>query len=318
MRKIAILTSGGDAPGMNTAIWAIVKAANKKDIETFVVYEGFKGLTEGNIKPIFAKDIGDLFKKGGTSIYSSRFPEFKNEEVRIKAKEQLDKLGIDSLIVIGGDGSFMGAKLLSDLGVKTVGIPGTIDNDIATTDFTIGYLTATETVSRALEKIKDTHESHNRAAIVEVMGRYSGALAINGAIAIGADVLSIPERKLTEEELIEGIVNARKMGKRSVIAVVTEKLYDVQELAKKVEKLSGIETRSTILGHIQRGGEPIPAERILAVRMGVFAVEQIEQNKTGVAINIVNSKIKAIDINTVVSTKTERPEGLLNHYDLIK
>ncbi len=318
IRKIAILTSGGDAPGMNTVIWAIVNCSQKKGIETYVVYDGYKGLAEGNIQKITSADVDTWVKKGGTKIYSTRYPEFKDEAVRKIAKEQLDKHNIDALVVIGGDGTFIGAKLLSELGVKTVGIPGTIDNDIPTTDLTIGYITAIETVTDALEKIRDTLESHNRAAIIEVMGRYSGALALSAAIVTGAEGLSIPERKLTEEEIIETIKQARNNGHRSIIVVVTEKLYDVKALANKIQELTGIETRGNILGHLQRGGSPAPSERILAVRMGVFAVKQLIEGKTGITINSVNSKMVAIPIEETVTSERTNLVELLEQYDLVK
>lgn len=318
MNKIAILTSGGDAPGMNTAIWAIVKTAHKKGMQTFVVYEGYKGLVEGDIKEITPIEVENWSRRGGTKIYSTRYPEFHKPEVRQVAKEQLEKLDIDTLIVIGGDGSFMGAKLLSDIGVNTIGIPGTIDNDIPTTDLSIGFITAVETVANAIDSIRDTLESHNRTAIVEVMGRNTGALALNSALAAGAEGISIPERTLTETEITDIIKNQRKKGKRSVVIVVTEKLYDVKELAKKVQLETGVETRSNVLGHQQRGGSPAPGERIIAARMGVFAVEQILNGASGVSINVVNSEMKAIDFNVLFETEREYVEGLLNQYDLVK
>ncbi len=318
INKIAILTSGGDAPGMNTAVKAVVNAAIEKGLEPYIVYEGYLGLVNGNFKKVEKKDVKFIGDKGGTIIYSARLPEFKEVEVREKAVAKMQEEGIDALVAIGGDGSYMGAAKLTEMGIKTIGLPGTIDNDIASTDFTIGFHTALNTIVRALDQTRDTAESHNRAKIVEVMGRYCGDLAIHAAIATGAEVLSTDERKLSEEEIIAQVKQARENGNRSILVVVTEYLYDVAALAKRLEEETGIEARATVLGHPQRGGVPTAEDRILASRMGAFAVERLLEGETGVAVNLVDNKLSTKDILEVV--KMERPsrEELFNQYDLIK
>ncbi len=318
IKKIAILTSGGDAPGMNTAVKAVVNAAIEKGLEPYIVYEGYLGLTNGNFKKVEKKDVKFIGDKGGTIIYSARFPEFKEVEVRQKAVAKMQEEGIDALVAIGGDGSYMGAAKLTEMGIKTIGLPGTIDNDIASTDFTIGFHTALNTIVRALDQTRDTAESHNRAKIVEVMGRHCGDLAIHAAIATGAEVLSTDERKLSEEEIIAQVKKAREAGNRSIIVVVTENIYDVNALAKKLEAETGIEARATVLGHPQRGGTPTAEDRILATRMGAFAVERLLAGETGVAVNIVENKLSTRDILEVVSMERTNKDELFNQYDLIK
>ncbi len=318
IKKIAILTSGGDAPGMNTAVKAVVNAAIEKGLEPYIVYEGYLGLTTGNFKKVEKKDVKFIGDKGGTNIYSARLPEFKEIEVRQKAVAKMQEEGIDALVAIGGDGSYMGAAKLTEMGIKTIGLPGTIDNDIASTDYTIGFHTALNTIVRALDQTRDTAESHNRAKIVEVMGRYCGDLAIHSAIATGAEVLSTAERKLSEEEIIAQVKQAREAGNRSIIVVVTEHLYDVDALAKRLEQETGIEARATVLGHPQRGGAPTAEDRILASRMGAFAVERLLEGETGVAVNLVDNKLSTKDILEVVDMPRPSREELFKQYDLIK
>ncbi len=317
IKKIAILTSGGDAPGMNAAIKAVVYAAIENGIEPYLVYEGYKGLTEGDFKKVSKKDVKFIGTQGGTTIYSARYPEFKEESVRQQAVDKLNAEGIDALVAIGGDGSYMGAARLTEMGIKTIGLPGTIDNDIPSTDLTIGFNTALDTIVKSLDKIRDTSESHNRAAIVEVMGRHCGDLAIHAAIASGAEVVSTSERKLTVEEIVSETHKFRKAGNRSILIVVTENLYDVRELEKAIDS-SGIESRATVLGHPERGGSPVAQDRVLASTMGAFAVEKLIQGENGVAVNIVNGQLQTKDILEVV--KMERPsrEELFKKYDLIR
>lgn len=318
IKKIAILTSGGDSPGMNTAIKSIVNTSIKKGIETYIVFEGYKGLAEGNFKKIDIKDVKFIGDKGGTFIYSARFPEFKEIEIRKIAVKKMNDEGIDALVAIGGDGSYMGAAKLTEMGISTIGLPGTIDNDIPSTDYTIGFYTALNTIVNSLDKIRETAESHKRAKIVEVMGRNCGDLAINAAIATGAEVLSTSERKLSEEEIIVQVKEAREKGNRSIIVVVTENIYDVNKLAKRIEKETNIETRATIIGHSQRGGSPVPEDRILATKMGGFAIEELIAGKTGVAVNIVNNKLETMNILEIVKMKRDSKEELFRKYDLTK
>ena len=318
IKKIAILTSGGDAPGMNSAIKAVVNASIEKGLEPYIVYEGYLGLTEGNFKKVTKKDVKFIGSLGGTFIYSARFPEFKDSTIRQKAVDKMKEKEIDALVAIGGDGTYMGASKLTEMGIKTICLPGTIDNDISSTDFTIGFNTALDTIVESIDKIRDTAESHNRAKVVEVMGRDCGDLAIHGAIATGAEVLSTSERKLSEEDIISKVKEARDLGNRSIIVVATENLYDVSSLAKRIESETGIESRATVIGHSQRGGKPVAQDRILASRMGAFAVERLISGETSVAVNIKDNSLETKDILDVV--KMERPsmEELLNQYDLTK
>lgn len=319
IKKIAILTSGGDAPGMNTAVKAVVNAALNEGLEPYLVYEGYKGLTEGNFKKVTKDDVRWIGNQGGTNIYSARFPEFKEVEVRQIAVDKMNDEGIDALVAIGGDGSYMGAAKLTEMGIKTIGLPGTIDNDISSTDYTIGYHTALDTIVRLLDQVRETGESHNRLQIVETMGRYCGDLAINAAIAVGADILSASERQLSEEEIIEKVKAIRATGQRSILFVTTEHIYeDLEALGKRIEAATGVETRTNVIAQAQRGGRPVAGDRVLATNMGVFAVKKLIEGETGVAVNIVNDEYSTRDILEVV--KMERPSkaALIERYELSK
>ncbi len=319
IKKIAILTSGGDAPGMNTAVKAVVNAAINKGLEPYIVFEGYKGLTEGNFKKATKEDVQWIGNVGGTKIYSARFPEFKEEEVRRKAVEKMQAEGIDALVAIGGDGSYMGAAKLTEMGIKTIGLPGTIDNDISSTDYTIGYHTALDTIVRYLDQVRETGESHDRLQIVETMGRYCGDLAINAAIAVGADILSASERTLSEEEIIKQVKECRAAGKRSVLMVTTEYIYDdLEALGKRIEEATGVETRTNIIGQAQRGGTPVADDRVLASSMGAFAVEKLIEGETGVAVNIVNNEYSTMDILEVVKMERPSKETLIKTFELLK
>lgn len=319
IKKIAILTSGGDSPGMNNAVRSVILTAIKNNITPYIVYEGFLGLTNGNFKEITSKeDLNSFISKGGTFIHSARFPEFKKVEVRQKAVDKMSELGIQALVVIGGDGSYMGAAKLKEMGIQTIALPGTIDNDIALTDYTIGFYTAQDSITKMIDQIRDTAESHNRAIVVEVMGRYCGDLAITSALATGAEVLSIPERKIDKQEIIEQVKTYRKNGKRSIIVVVTEHMFDVHELAKDIQEQTGVESRGTVLGYLQRGGTPVAQDRILATRMGVFAIKKLLAGETGVAIGIKDNQLVTDDIYKVIKSKGGSIEELLEQYNLAK
>ncbi len=318
IQKIAILTSGGDSPGMNSAINAIVRSSLSNGIEPFLVYEGYKGLIDKNIEKASIDKIKGYENKGGTLIYSARFPEFKEEKIRKIAVSNLNEMGINALVAIGGDGTYMGASKLSSMGIKTVALPGTIDNDISTTDFTIGFDTALNTIVDSIEKAKDTSLSHNRCNVIEIMGRYCGDLTINAAIATSANVMSCSERKLSEQDIIKKVSNIRKNGVRDIIILVTEHLYDISKLAKKIELETGIETKHTVLGHIQRGGNPSAFDKVLATKMGVFAVKQILSGKTNIAINYVNGKLETKELENVVKTARTNKDELISYYELIK
>lgn len=293
IKKIAVLTSGGDAPGMNNALRAIVKNANNNNIEVFFIYEGYKGIIQRNIKNAKEVDVDKYIAKGGTFIYSARYPEFKKPEVRLEAKIILEELEIDALVVIGGDGSYMGAQLLHEIGVPTIALPGTIDNDIASSDFTIGYDTALNTIVNAVDALRDTSSSHNRFLMIEVMGHGAGDLALYSGLATGAEIIVTNEAQKTIPEIIE-IVKEQMLvkKKRSVIAIVSEMIYaDIKAIAREVESKTGIISRAMALEHVQRGGVPTAQERVLASLMGLKAVELLVEGKSGLALGSISNKI---------------------------
>jgi 6-phosphofructokinase 1 len=286
IKKIGVLTSGGDAPGMNSAIRAVVRCALANEIEVYGIYDGYAGLHKGNIKQLTRHSVSDMINRGGTFLGSARFPEFKEESVRQEAIKNLEEYGIEALVVIGGDGSYMGAKKLSEMGYPCIGIPGTIDNDIAGTDYTIGFMTCLNTIVDAVDRLRDTSSSHNRISIVEVMGRYCGDLTLWSAIAGGSEYVVLPELGFDEAELFEHIETGEASGKKHAIIMITEHVTDVTELAKRIEARTGRETRATILGHIQRGGSPMAFDRVLASRMGARAVELLIDNKSARCIGL--------------------------------
>ncbi|AKF40878.1 6-phosphofructokinase [Mycoplasmopsis canis] len=302
MKKIAILTSGGDAPGMNNAVRAVAKHAKANGIEAFLVYEGYKGLYNDQIVPADSVDLDAYINQGGTFIYSARFPEFKDENIRKVAINNLQKRNIEALVVIGGDGSYKGAQLLHEAGVKTIGLPGTIDNDIAASDYTIGYDTALNTIVDAIDKIRDTAKSHQRIMIVEVMGNGCGDLALYSGLATGAEIIATNQYKLSNEEIVEKSKELTKQpGRRSIIIVVSEKCYDIKELEKQIQEGTGWDTRSNPLNHIQRGGRPSAQERILASLLGQKAVDFLLEGKSGLAVGIIKNDIVGVPILEALS-----------------
>jgi len=296
IKKIGVLTSGGDAPGMNTAIRAVVRTCLANDIEVFGIYDGYSGLHQGKIKQLSRHSVSDIINRGGTFLGTARFPEFREESVRKEAIHNLQQHGIEALVVIGGDGSYMGAKKLSEMGYPCIGIPGTIDNDIAGTDYTIGFMTALNTVVDAVDRLRDTSSSHNRISIVEIMGRYCGDLTLWAAIAGGSEYVIVPEVKYDEEALLAQIKRGVEKGKKHAIIAITEHVTDVNQLAKRIEAQTGLETRATVLGHIQRGGSPMAFDRILASRMGATAVELLMQGKSARCIGIQSGEMVDHDI----------------------
>lgn len=303
MRKIAILTSGGDAPGMNAAIRAVARTALVNDIEVMAINQGFYGLYNGDISPMDRRSVSDIIQKGGTILKTARFDEFRDLEVRKKAAEVLRIYGIEGLVVIGGDGSFMGAKGLSELGIKTVGIPGTIDNDLAYTDYTVGFDTAQNTIIDAINKLRDTSSSHQRVSVVEVMGRDCGDLALYAGIAGGAATILVPEKKLSREEILKTVIEGKKKKKNHNLVVIAEGVGNSDEIAKDIERITGIETRLTVLGHIQRGGAPTAFDRVLAIKLGHRAVELLMEGKSGRVVGIVNNEIIDKDIHEALAEK---------------
>lgn len=296
MKTIAILTSGGDAPGMNAAIRAVVRAGLDKGLRVMGIHRGYSGLLNGEIFEMDRHSVSDIIHRGGTILRTARCTEFKKEEVRKKAAQILKVYGIDGLVVIGGDGSFMGAKLLSDLGVKTIGIPGTIDNDLPYTEYTLGFDTALNTVLDAINKLRDTSTSHERISIVEVMGRDCGDIALFAGLAGGAESIIVPEKGYDLDEICRVVLDGKQKGKLHNLIIVAEGVGGANTLAEQIEEISGIETRATILGHIQRGGSPSAFDRVLASRMGARAVELLVEGKTARVIGCKGMDI--IDMDT--------------------
>ncbi len=289
--RIGVLTSGGDAPGMNAAIRAVVRAALDSNHEIFGIEEGYKGLVEGKIIPFNRSMVSTILNSGGTILRTARLPEFTKYEVRKVAYENLKKYNIQALITIGGDGTFRGAKALSELGVKCIGIPGTIDNDIASSDYTIGFSTALNTACEAIDKLRDTSSSHQRCSVIEVMGRNCPDLALYSGICCGAEYIITKDTKTSKEELLESLKANRLQGRRHAIVVVSENLYDVHKLAKEIEQFSGYECRATVLGYVQRGGCPTPEDRLLACRLGAYAIDLLNQDVANVCVGIKNNKL---------------------------
>jgi 6-phosphofructokinase 1 len=310
MKKIAVLTSGGDAPGMNAAIRAVVRTALHHGIEVMGVQRGYSGLINGEMFPMSRSSVSDIIQRGGTILRTARCLEFKQEEVRKEAAKILKDNGVDALVVIGGDGSFTGAKLLSKLGVKTIGLPGTIDNDLSYTDYTIGFDTALNTVIDAIDKIRDTSTSHERVSIVEVMGRNCGDIALHTGLACGAEYIITPEKGYDRDELCRVIKEGKKNGKMHNLVLLAEGVGGAGELAKYVEAQTGIETRATVLGHIQRGGSPSVFDRVLASKMGSKAVELLLEGKTSRVVGIKQNEIFDQDIDEALALERRFDEKL--------
>lgn len=280
MKKIAVLTSGGDAPGMNAAVRAVVRTACKNNVEVLGVIRGYKGLINGDFRPMNLRSVSDIINRGGTILYSARCPEFQTEEGLQKAVKVCRDNGIEGVVVIGGDGSFRGARDLSERGIPCVGIPGTIDNDIACCDYTIGYDTCLNTIMELVDRLRDTSESHDRCSVIEVMGRHAGYLALNSGIACGATSILIPEIEVDiEKHVIDRMKETQKTDKEHFIIIVAEGCgIDVKELAKHIQEKTNVESRATILGHVQRGGYATAKDRIMATRMGNYAVKLLMEN----------------------------------------
>jgi len=314
MKRIGILTSGGDAPGMNAAIRAITRKAIYNGMEVYGINYGFAGLVAGDIRRLEIADVGDKIQRGGTFLYSARYPEFASEEGQLKGMEQLNKFGIEGLVVIGGDGSYHGALALTRLGYPTVGIPGTIDNDIPGTDFTIGFDTATNTILDSLDRIRDTATSHVRTFIIEVMGRDAGDIALWAGVAGGADEIIIPEHDFDMDKVAKRIQEGRDRGKKHCLIVVAEGVMGGNEFAEKLKEYGDFHTRVSIPGHVARGGSPCARDRVLASKFGGFAVELLQEGKGGRCVGIVDNEVVSSDIVDTLENGKHQPD--LSLYDL--
>lgn len=310
MKTIGILTSGGDAPGMNSAIRAAVRTALNSGMRVKGIRNGYDGLMKGDIYEMNVSSVADIIHKGGTILGTARSLEFKGKKGQERGAQILTDYGIEGLIVIGGDGSFQGAKALSDLGIKTVGIPGTIDNDMGYTDFTIGFFTAMETVSDAVGKLRDTSSSHGRAVVIEVMGRNCGDLALFSGLAGGAESIIVPEHEFSIDEIIEKMEHGKKRGKLHHLITLAEGVGDPYSVANELEEKTGIETKVTVLGHVQRGGSPSTVDRLLGSTMGAHAVELLQEEKTGLAIGYANGKLIEVSLDEAINSKSQFNEKL--------
>ena len=293
MPKIAVLTSGGDAPGMNACVRAIVRSGLKLGCDMFVVYEGYHGLVEGKIQQVDRNFVSDIITRGGTILGSARLPEFCKDEVQDKAIKQLNKYKIDSLIVIGGDGTFKGAQALAKKGINTIGIPASIDNDVCSTRYAIGFDTCQNTICECVDKIRDTSASHRRCTFIEVMGNKCGDLALYSGLAEGVELVLSNEHPLDDDKIIEKLKSLKGGKKKHALVVVSEKLYpNIHDFAKKVEKETGIECRAEVLGHLQRGGSPTAKDRVIATRFGVEAVNAILDGESSISLGLFGDEIK--------------------------
>lgn len=315
--KVGVLTSGGDAPGMNACVRAVVRTSLQYGFEVYGIHDGYKGILENNIEKMTRHSVSDILNRGGTILGTARLPEFKEEAVRVKAAGILNSYGINALVGIGGDGTYMGLRGLSHLGIDTIGLPGTIDNDIASTDYTIGFDTALNTIIECVDRLRDTSTSHQRCSVIEVMGNHCGDLAAYAGLATGAEITITNECMMTKQDVIEKLRQQRQEGKRHAMVIISEKITDVYEFAREIQEKSGFETRAEVIGHMQRGGSPTAFDRILASRMGVYAVDLIKQGVTSSCIGIINNKLTYTDIDDALAMPRHSSEKFVKDAILI-
>ncbi|GAA3580739.1 6-phosphofructokinase [Snuella lapsa] len=322
IKKLAVLTSGGDSPGMNAAIRSVVRTCAYHKIECIAVYRGYEGLMEGDFKPMNARSVKDIINKGGTILKSARSDEFRTKEGRLKAFNKLNEANVDGLVVIGGDGTFTGALVFNqEYDFPVMGIPGTIDNDIFGTSHTLGFDTALNTVVEAIDKIRDTASSHNRLFFIEVMGRDVGHIALNTGIAGGAEEILIPEEDLGLDRLVDSLNKSRKSGKSSSIVIVAEgdkigkNIFELKDYVD--ENMSGYDVRVSVLGHMQRGGSPSCFDRVLASRMGVKAVESLLEGKSNFMVGLLNNKMELTPLEKAIKGKSKINLELLRVSDIM-
>ncbi|MFR8011147.1 MAG: 6-phosphofructokinase [Clostridia bacterium] len=306
MKTIGVLTSGGDAPGMNAAIRAVVRTGCENGLRVLGIRRGYSGLISGDMFEMNLRSVSDIIHRGGTMLYTARCPEFKTQEGVQKAVDVCKEVGLDGIVVIGGDGSFRGARDLSLAGIPCVALPGTIDNDIACTDYTIGYDTAMNTIVEMVDRIRDTTESHDRCSVVEVMGHTAGYLALNAGIAVGATSILVPEMHYDiEEDVIGRMFRTQKTGKKHFIIIVAEGIGGVVDMAKLIEEKTGVESRATVLGHVQRGGSPTVRDRVLASEMGHYAVQLLMKDIGNRVVAYKKDAIVDYDIYEALNMKKE-------------
>lgn len=317
VKKIGVLTSGGDAPGMNAAVRAVVRAARSRGIEVVGVRRGYAGLIAGDIMPLDVRDVSNILQAGGTMLFSARSKEFCTEEGMQKAVDNCKAFGIEGLVVVGGDGSFRGAGDLSARGIPCVGIPATIDNDITSTDYTIGFDTCINCVVDMVDRIRDTMRSHERCSVVEVMGRHAGYVALHAGIATGATFVMVPEVPCSVVDVIKKIEDGRKVGKTNFIVIVAEGVGHAEEMSRYIQDTTGVVTRATILGHVQRGGSPTARDRVLASRFGDLAVKLLAEGKSNRVVGIHSDVLVDYDLHEALAMKKEFPMDLYNMSDII-
>lgn len=306
MKTIGVLTSGGDAPGMNAAIRAVVRTGCENGLRVLGIRRGYSGLIGGDMFEMNLRSVSDIIHRGGTMLYTARCPEFKTQEGVQKAVDVCKEVGLDGIVVIGGDGSFRGARDLSLAGIPCVALPGTIDNDIACTDYTIGYDTAMNTIVDMVDRIRDTTESHDRCSVVEVMGHTAGYLALNAGIAVGATSILVPEMHYdVEADVISRMFRTQKTGKKHFIIIVAEGIGGVVDMAKLIEEKTGVESRATVLGHVQRGGSPTVRDRVLASEMGHYAVQMLMKDIGNRVVAYKKDAIVDYDIYEALNMKKE-------------
>lgn len=302
--SIAVLTSGGDAPGMNAAVRAVVRAAIYKGMDVYGIQRGYNGLITGEVKKMDLRSVSDIIHRGGTVLYTARSPKFRTQEGVNEAADCCRKLGIKGVVVIGGDGSYRGARDLTHAGIPCVGLPGTIDNDISSTDYTIGFDTAMNTAMHMVDNIRDTSQSHDRCSVVEVMGRNAGYLALHTGIACGATAILVPEVPYDlEKDVVSKIIKTQQTGKKNFIVVVAEGVGGTENIARQIQELTGIDTRATILGHVQRGGSPTVRDRVLATQLGYHAVELLENGIGNRVVGIKADQVVDFDIDEALEMK---------------
>ena len=303
MNTIGVLTSGGDAPGMNAAVRAVVRTAIAMGMKVKGIRRGYNGLIEGDIIDLDVRSVSDIIHRGGTVLYTARSPRFKTEEGMKEAIDNCKKHGIEGIVVIGGDGSYRGARDLSLRGIPCVGVPGTIDNDISSTEYTIGFDTAMNTAMEMVDRLRDTSQSHDRCSVVEVMGRHAGYLALQTGIAVGATAVLVPEIEFNIENVIKKIKETQKTGKKNFIIVVAEGVGGVEKIAKQIEEGTGVESRATVLGHVQRGGNPTIRDRVMATEMGYAAVKLLNEGVGNRVIGWRKGEIVNYDIYEALNMK---------------